>query len=61
MEENADFVKYVPCLEKADVNETVCELQCGGIGYIENLSAGMDNMTDFNLTALLDMMNDMCG
>ncbi len=58
---NSDFVKYAPCLDKADVNETACEQQCGGIDYIDHQSAAIDNMTDFNLTAMLNVLDDMCG
>jgi hypothetical protein len=43
------------------VNETLCEQKCGGVDYIELKSAQIDNMTDFNVTAMLDVMDDMCG
>jgi hypothetical protein len=53
-----DFVKYGACLDAADVNETVCEQQCGGGAMNKSSKAFSSDMQ--NKTEMLQGMNDMC-
>ena len=48
-------------MDAADVNETVCEDQCGGSSYIDNKTASINLMEGSgDINGMLSSLNDMC-